>query len=72
MTSVDRGVLVALFRSTNGAGWKNKDCWDTGAALELWYGVKVNQEGRVVELDLDDNNLQGALLAYSRLCCLRM
>ena len=59
MASTDREALIALFRSTGGAGWTNRDNWDTDAELAKWYGVKVNEQGRVVELDLRLNNLQG-------------
>lgn len=57
--ATDRDVLVTLYRSTEGANWKEKDNWDTDAALSMWYGVKVDVKGRVVALDLDDNNLEG-------------
>lgn len=71
MASVDCSALVALFRSTNGVRyWTNKDNWGTDADLSLWHGVKVNQEGQVVELILSGNNLRGKHPLYARLCCL--
>jgi Leucine-rich repeat (LRR) protein len=57
----DRVVLEALFKSCGGADWTRKDGWMTEAALGEWYGVKVDAEGRVVELSLNFNNLAGAL-----------
>ncbi|CAM9762657.1 unnamed protein product [Ectocarpus fasciculatus] len=59
MVSTDRDALVALFRATGGAGWGRTDNWDTDADLATWNGVKVNDQGRVVNLDLTCNNLQG-------------
>ena len=60
MASTDREALIALFRSTGGAGWTNRDNWDTDAELATWYGVAaVNEQGRVVELQLEHNHLQG-------------
>lgn len=59
MDSIDRPALVALFRATGGSGWSQKANWDTDAEVSAWYGVKVNDEGRVVELKLDTNNLKG-------------
>lgn len=59
MASSDRASLVALFRATGGTGWKRSDNWNTDADLSKWYGVKVNEHGRVVKLDLNRNNLQG-------------
>lgn len=62
MAMMDRQVLRALFRSAGGASWKLKAGWDTDAELSQWAGVKVNEQGRVVQLRLNNNNLQGALL----------
>lgn len=60
MASTDRSALLALFRSTGGAdAWHASTNWDTDAELSLWHGVGVNEEGRVVALWLDGNNLQG-------------
>ncbi|CAN0352184.1 unnamed protein product, partial [Ectocarpus sp. 6 AP-2014] len=36
MISTDREALVALFRSTGGAGWRRRDNWDTDADLATW------------------------------------
>ena len=56
--SVDRDALVALYRSACGMVWHNSRHWDTDTDLSQWYGVEVNDEGRVVKLRLDANNLQ--------------
>ncbi|CBJ27067.1 LRR-GTPase of the ROCO family, putative pseudogene [Ectocarpus siliculosus] len=61
MASTDRDALVALYRSTGGAGWFKSDDWDTGAGLATWFGVEVNDQGRVVRLFLNKNNLQGPI-----------
>ncbi|CAM9847245.1 unnamed protein product, partial [Ectocarpus sp. 12 AP-2014] len=61
MASPDRDALVALFHATGGDSWTRKSNWCTSAKLGTWEGVKVNQQGRVVELDLSDNNLRGAI-----------
>ena len=59
MASPDRDALFSLFHTTGGANWTRKGNWCTSAELPTWDWVKVNQQGRVVELDLSDNNLQG-------------
>lgn len=59
MAVSDREALLALYHSTNGAGWKNSTNWNTHADISLWHGVKVNNQGSVVELSLTYNNLQG-------------
>ena len=69
MASTDREALVALFHSTGGPGWARRGNWDTDAALATWEGVKVNDQGRVVELTLGSNNLQGVVVRHLLLAC---
>lgn len=59
MPSPDRDVLLALFRSTCGTNWRRNDNWGKNADLSQWHGVKANNQGRVVELSLSGNNLEG-------------
>ncbi|CAM9463368.1 unnamed protein product, partial [Ectocarpus sp. 4 AP-2014] len=61
MAAPDRAALVALFYASGGDNWTRKSNWCTSAKLGTWEGVKVNEQGRVVELDLSDNNLRGAI-----------
>ncbi|CAM9230442.1 unnamed protein product, partial [Ectocarpus sp. 13 AM-2016] len=61
MSSGDRAALVALCRSTGGTRWNTNDNWDTNANLKQWHGVQVNDDGRVVELDLNNTNLKGTI-----------
>ena len=64
----ERDALVILYRTTNGDSWRNKQGWCTDAPLSEWHGVKVS-DGRIVELDLGANNLQGeAILVLSDRC----
>lgn len=52
-------ALEHLFREAGGPFWLRKDSWnDKAADLSKWYGVTVKQ-GRVVKLDLPNNNLIG-------------
>jgi hypothetical protein len=57
----DRLALESLFKSCGGAAWKRKGGWMTDAALGEWKGVAVDAEGRVIKLDLYENNLAGPL-----------
>ncbi|CAN0446295.1 unnamed protein product [Laminaria digitata] len=61
MASTDRDALVALYNATDGANSKESTNWNKGADLSLWHGIKVNDQGRVVELHLPSNNLRGIL-----------
>ena len=51
--------LWALYESTNGPGWHHSDNWLTDAPLDTWHGVTVDQNGRVIGLDLRANDLSG-------------
>ncbi|CAN0252849.1 unnamed protein product, partial [Pylaiella littoralis] len=61
MASTDRDVLLVLHQSTIGASWDDKVNWGTGTPVSQWHGVKVNDQGRVVKLDLFNNNLRGTI-----------
>ncbi|CAN0431238.1 unnamed protein product, partial [Laminaria digitata] len=56
MASTERDALVALYNATDGANSKEPTNWNKGADLSLWHGIKVNDQGRVVELHLPSNN----------------
>ena len=57
----DREVLIILYETTGGTRWKNHWNWMTDAPLESWDGVTTDNNGRVTELDLFDNNLVGSI-----------
>eukprot|EP00903_Cladosiphon_okamuranus_P012364 g11589.t3 len=63
MDMSDVQALEALFRSTGGENWKKKANWATDAELSTWDGVKVDEDGRVVELSISLNYhlLQGSI-----------
>ncbi|MDE2715522.1 MAG: hypothetical protein OXI33_00710 [Chloroflexota bacterium] len=70
--ATERDVLMELYNSAGGPGWTESDNWDTNAALSDWYGVTVDDAGRVSALDLSQNNLSGAIPAeLGRLGALR-
>ena len=49
--ATDRAALIALYNSTGGSGWTNNDDWDSAQGLSTWFGVIVNGNGRVTELE---------------------
>ncbi len=53
--------LVALYSGTDGPNWTNATNWASDALLSEWYGVTTDADGRVTELNLRDNNLQGTI-----------
>ena len=56
-----RHALLALYDGTGGPNWKNKTNWLSIAPLGEWYGVTTDADGRVTELNLEDNNLSGTV-----------
>ena len=57
----ERDALIALYKATDGPNWVRNSNWLSAAPLGKWYGVRTDADGRVVELDLGNNNLQGRL-----------
>ncbi len=58
----DSLALVALYNSTNGDNWRNKTAWLTEPVYK-WYGVTLNDKGRVISLNLNYNRLSGTIPA---------
>ena len=57
----DRDVLAALYWGTGGRGWRHDRHWLSHNRLGQWQGVEVNNDGRVVGLDLPGNDLSGPI-----------
>ena len=57
----DTDGLKALYDATNGDNWHRNDNWLTDAPLSEWYGVTIDFDGRVSELNLNHNGLNGEL-----------
>jgi len=55
----DSLALVALYNSTDGLNWMTS--WNFNQPMANWYGVQLNSQGCVSELDLSDNKLNGSL-----------
>ena len=57
----DREVLVAFYESAGGEQWATRSNWVSIHHLRYWHGVTVNEDGRVTEIDLPNNDLRGPL-----------
>lgn len=57
----ERDALVALFESTGGSGWINRDGWLSDAEPGNWYGVDTDSQGHVTRIVLNENNLVGSI-----------
>ncbi len=56
-----RDVLTAFYESTGGTYWIDSSNWGTRRPLRDWYGITVDDQGRVTELDLRSNGLTGPI-----------
>ena len=59
----DKAALMALYNATDGANWSRSDNWGTSAPLDQWHGVTVDTNGRVIRLELPENQLSGPIPA---------
>ena len=57
----ERNALIALYHATDGSNWKNSDGWLSERPLHEWFGVTVDENGSVVRLDLEKNDLRGSI-----------
>jgi len=56
----DYAALMALYNATDGANWTDNTGWGaTPCDVCGWYGVGCDLNGRVVSIELIDNNLTG-------------
>ena len=64
----ETGALIALFDATGGStSWKNCQNWKSHKPISEWFGVEVDERGRVVKLALASNGLRGERLGLSRI-----
>ena len=59
----DRDALVALYNATDGDNWLSSDNWLTEMEIAEWLGVMTNEDGRVVSVALNTNQLNGPIPA---------
>jgi hypothetical protein len=59
-------TLLNIYQDLDGTNWTNKTGWEEGDLNGTcdycnWYGVTCNYLGQIIEINLSNNNLQGAL-----------
>ena len=59
--ATDRKALMLLFEATEGVRWRKSTHWGTDEDLSEWYGISCDDQGRVTDIDLGENNLSGRL-----------
>jgi len=56
-----RDGLLKLYQSLNGDNWTDNTNWGTETRFGEWYGVVVDDNGNVIRLNLQRNNLHGEI-----------
>lgn len=67
--SLEREALIAFYKATEGDNWKSiwghtdvkNENWCSDKPVYEWYGVRVNDDGNVIELRLPGCNLYGKI-----------
>ena len=57
----ERQDLAALYHAMGGPNWSNSANWLTDAPLANWWGIEVDESGRVSGIQLDGNRLSGRI-----------
>ena len=52
----DRAALVAFYNATGGPNWTDNTNWLSNEPLSEWHGVTTNDDGRVTELSVGDED----------------
>jgi len=63
VSQIECEALVALYESTNGAGWWNNNNWLESTSVSTWYGVYVLEDSGLSKLYLTNNLLNGSIPA---------
>lgn len=58
---IQKYVLILIFVSTNGNGWKNNKGWLSEASFCSWDGISCNDGDLVEEMNLGNQNCRGSL-----------
>ncbi len=57
----DFGIMQDLYNNTNGPQWKKQNGWMLDCEPCGWYGISCDQDGHIIGIDLQANDLAGAL-----------
>lgn len=69
----DYEALMALYSSTGGANWIQKNGWEDGVnktncdPCNDWFGISCNTDGRVIGIALEGNQLEGTITDTDKL-----
>ena len=64
----DRENLEKFYEATGGENWLEKEYWNSEEPLDQWFGVGTDEDGEVISLRLEENNLSGDMPTKELLC----
>ena len=64
----DRENLVSFYEATDGENWDDNTDWNSEEPLGQWFGVDTDEDGEVLSLRLEENNLSGQMPTEELLC----
>ena len=53
--------MIALYNSMGGPNWKNNANWLSDKPIGEWHGITTNNRGRIIEISLHYNGLNGQI-----------
>ena len=56
-------IMTLMYVSTNGRDWKKQNSYLSDSSLCDWGGLKCDDAGDIVSIDLEKNNLNGTLVS---------
>ena len=57
----DRKTLEKFYEAAEGVTWHEDENWNSPNPPGQWFGVRTNEDGRVISLRLPDNGLSGEI-----------
>lgn len=62
-TIIQKYIMILIYISTNGKGWNDQSSYLTDASVCNWRGLTCNDDGEIVSIELEHNNLVGTLVS---------
>ena len=57
--AIERAALVEFYKAAAGEEWLDKTNWCSDKPLGEWYGIKTNEKGRVISVNISYNGEKG-------------
>lgn len=59
----EKPILIEFYESLGGDNWINNENWCSDKPIREWYGIECNEDGKVKDLCMPENNLSGTIPA---------